>query len=329
MRKEANAAALPNVVVAMATYRRPDCLARILPELVRQTTSYPGAGSVLVVDNDPEGGAYREVLSWADRGVRYAHEPKPGVAAARNKALAEAGDAEVLVFVDDDGLPLDDWLAELIGHWRQWGCAAVAGPVIPRCESGEPDEWVASSGILDRVKRPTGALVQGAGTGNLLLHLPQLRSYGLSFDEEFGLSGGSDTMLTHALIKLGGQIRWCDEAEVYDYFPASRLNRRWILKRSLRTGNDWSRVALALASSPTARMVQRVDLTARGLVRIGRGLIRYVAGAAGAGIAHRATGARMLATGVGVISGAFGFVWVEYRRKPRLDENSPRRVSVM
>jgi hypothetical protein len=197
--------------------------------------------------------------------------------------------------------------------------------VIPRCEDGEPGEWVAGSGILNRIKRPTGAILKGAWTGNLLLHMPQLRSYGLSFDEEFGLSGGSDTMLTHALTKLGGQIRWCDEAEVYDYFPASRLNRRWVLKRSLRTGNDWSRVALALATSPVAKMVQRVDLVARGLVRIVRGMIRYIAGMVGAGIAYRATGACMLATGVGVILGAFGFVWVEYRRKPKLEENRPGR----
>jgi len=325
MRDDTGLRAMPSVVVAMATYRRPACLSRILPELVRQTSSYVGSASILVVDNDPDESARDAVIAWADQGVRYVHEPKPGIAAARNKALAEAGDAELLLFVDDDGLPLDGWFAELVSRWVQWRCAAIAGPVIPRCEGGEPDRWVASSGIMTRVKRPTGTMLRGAGTGNLLLHLPQLRSCGLSFDEEFGLSGGSDTMLTHALIKLGGQIRWCDEAEVYDYFPASRLTRAWVLKRSLRTGNDWSRVALALAASPNARLVVRLDLTARGVVRIGRGLIRYVTGALGGRIADRAIGECMVATGIGVLLGAFGFVWVEYGRANSRGQQRPRR----
>src|SRR5215213_9640016 len=99
MRDDTGLRAMPSVVVAMATYRRPACLSRILPELVRQTSSYVGSASILVVDNDPDESARDAVIAWADQGVRYVHEPKPGIAAARNKALAEAGDAELLLFV--------------------------------------------------------------------------------------------------------------------------------------------------------------------------------------------------------------------------------------
>ncbi len=269
---------LPSVVIAAATFRRPEALERLLPEVVRQSEAYAGESFVLIVDNDPAGGAAGQVGAWASRGVRYVHEPHPGIAAARNRALAEGAAADLLAFIDDDGLPLDGWLQHLVDTWLRYRSAGVSGPVLARFESGEPEPWVANSGVFDRTIRTTGTLVGGAGSGNLLLDLSQLRDRNLTFDEEFGLSGGSDTMLTHALIKDGGQIRWCDEAEIYDYHSADRLSRRWVVKRSFRTGNDWSRVALALTRSPRERLAESAELTARGLWIAGRGLLRSLLG---------------------------------------------------
>ncbi|MCW2812119.1 MAG: hypothetical protein JWP61_2577 [Friedmanniella sp.] len=307
----------PTLVVAMATFRRPDCVDRILPELVRQVTAYPGSASVVVVDNDPEAGAREQVTAWRQEPVRYVHEPAAGIAAARNRALAEAGDAEVLLFVDDDELPLERWVDRMVGSWRQWRCAGVAGPVLARYESVQPDEWIQGSGVFDRRQLPTGTVVAGAGSGNLLLHLPTLASYDLRFDEEFGLSGGSDTMLTRDLSRRGGVIRWCDEAEVYDYQSPDRVSRRWVLRRSFRTGNDWSRVMLALTKGPAATLAQRLELTARGLYRAVGGVATRVRGQLGSDVPAQARGACMVATGLGTVTGAWGVVWVEYGRKPQ------------
>lgn len=303
----------PEVVVAMATFRRPDCLTRILPALAHQVTDYPGAATVLVVDNDPNGGARPAVLGWRGHRVRYVHEPTPGIAAARNRALGEAGRAELLVFIDDDELPLGDWLQQLVDCWRTYCCVAVAGPVLARFE-GTADPWAARSGVFDRVRRDTGTLLAGAATNNLLLHLPQLRALEVVFDEQFGLSGGSDSMLTHTLVSRGAEIRWCDEAEVLDFIPASRISRTWVLRRSYRTGNGWSRVALALADGPAARLWQRVELTARGVVRGGQGLVRWAGGVLSQDLGRRASGSCMVATGLGVVAGAAGLVVVEYGR---------------
>jgi succinoglycan biosynthesis protein ExoM len=306
----------PLLVVAMATFRRPDCLERILPALVAQIDAYGDRASVLVVDNDPAGGAEDAVARWTSRRVRYVHEPRPGIAAARNRALEDAGAAELLVFIDDDEVPLDGWLQSLVDSWLEWRCVAVAGPVVARFEGGTVDQWAASSGVFDRARRATGTVLQGAATNNLLLDLTQLRSYGLGFDESFGLTGGSDTMLTHSLIKRGATIRWCDEAEVLDYIPARRVTRAWVLQRSFRTGNGWSRVALALADPGPGRVTQRLDLTARGVVRILRGVARQASGLFTHRVADRAGGACMVATGVGVILGAYGFAYTEYGRTP-------------
>jgi succinoglycan biosynthesis protein ExoM len=305
---------LPEVVVAVATYRRPAGLGRLLPELVAQLQAYEGPGSVVVVDNDPDGGARDQLAGWADRGVRYVHEPRPGISAARNRALASAGQAALLVFVDDDGLPTPGWLGRMVATWLRWRPTAVSGPAVPRFEEGEPDPWVAGSGVFDRTVRETGTLQGGASSANLLLDLAQLRAYGLEFDEAFGLTGGSDTMLTHAIVAAGGEIRWCDEAEVLDFHSVDRMTRAWVRRRSYRTGNDWSRVALALRSPGPGRFAERLELLARGAFRGATGLANQVRGVVRDDVGRRALGACQVSTAIGVVGGALGVVSVEYGR---------------
>ena len=305
---------LPEVVVAVATYRRPAPLARLLPELVSQLDAYAGRGAVVVVDNDPGAGAREQVAGWADRGVRYVHEPRPGIAAARNRALASAGDAALLLFVDDDGLPTPGWLARMVAAWLRWHPTAVSGPAVTRFEQGEPDAWLLGSGVFDRRVRETGTLVGGASTSNLLLDLAQLRAYGLTFDEAFGLTGGSDSMLTHAIVAAGGEIRWCDEAEVLDFHSADRMTHAWVRRRSHRTGNAWSRVALALSRPGLPRLAERLELVARGLVRGAAGVANQARGAVRGDVGRRALGACQVSTAAGVLGGAVGVVSVEYGR---------------
>ncbi len=306
----------PELVVAMATFRRPACVDRVLPELVRQVKEYPGDASILVVDNDPDAGARDQVEAWSAEQVRYLHEPVAGIAAARNRALSAADPAEVLLFVDDDELPLDGWVQRMVGSWRDWQCAGVAGPVLARYESVQPDAWIQGSGVFDRRQRATGTVVAGAGSGNLLLHLPTLASMDLRFDEKFGLSGGSDTMLTRDLSRRGGVIRWCDEAEVYDYQSPDRVSRSWVLRRSFRTGNDWSRVMLALTPGPAQKGRERLGLSARGFYRALGGAATRLRGHLRSDVSAQARGACMIATGLGTLTGAWGLVWVEYGRQP-------------
>ena len=302
------------MVVAVATYRRPAALARLLPELVAQLDAYAGPGSVVVVDNDPAGGARDQVAAWADRGVRYVHEPSPGIAAARNRALASSGEAALLLFVDDDGLPTPGWLDRMVEAWLRWHPTAVSGPAVPRFEQGEPDAWVAGSGVFERTVRASGTLLGGASSSNLLLDLTQLRAYGLGFDEAFGLTGGSDTMLTHAIVAAGGEIRWCDEAEVLDFHSVDRMTHAWVRRRSYRTGNDWSRVALALRDPGPRRLAERLELLARGAVRGATGLANQARGTLRGDIGRRALGSCQVSTAIGVVGGALGVVSVEYGR---------------
>ena len=261
----------PTVVVGVATYRRPALLKGLLPKLVAQADEL-GNTRVVVVDNDPEESARDVVSALASEGVRYLPEPRPGIAAARNRAIDDAAGADVIVFFDDDEEPTPTWLRSLVEAWQEWRCAAVAGPVISTF-SGEVDPWVRACPTFRPPNRKTGSERGGAGSGNLLIDLAELDRHGLRFDEAFGITGGSDTMLTHTLVHLGGVIRWCNEAVAYEPVPENRATREWVLRRETRTGNGWSRVALTLTSSRSERLRTRIDLILRGLYRMLGGLL--------------------------------------------------------
>ncbi|WP_345710254.1 glycosyltransferase family 2 protein, partial [Kineococcus glutinatus] len=257
---------MTSVVVAVLTYRRPDDLAALLPEVLRQVDDAPLPARLLVVDNDPAGGARDLVAAVTGGRAAYAHEPRPGIAAARNRALDEAAGDDVLVFLDDDERPGGRWLRDLLDTRAATGAAGVVGPVVS--DFAAPlDPWIAAGGFFDRRRLPTGTQVAVAATNNLLLDLRRVRASGVRFDERFGLSGGSDTLFTRQLVAAGLRLVWCDEAVVTDVVPAHRATRGWVLRRALRSGNGWSRTAQALRAPGAARARTRVVLTARRGVR--------------------------------------------------------------
>lgn len=298
------------VVVAVLTYRRNDQLARMLPVLVEQCERL--SARVVVVDNEPLGRAASVVEPWCGTRVAYVHEPRPGLAAARNRALDAAAGANVLVFLDDDETPGADWLLHLVRAWTAWGCTAVAGPV--RWELAVRAPWVSASTVFDRVRRPTGALLRGAATSNILLDLAAVDALGLRFDERFGLSGGEDTMFTHLLVRCGGTIRWIDEAEVVEPVPRSRATRRWVLRRTFRSGTTWSRMHVLLAGSAARRRTARVELVGRGLWRATGGTVGLVTGTVRADLGVRAPALCAVVSGAGMVLGALGYTHREYRR---------------
>lgn len=316
--EEPAAVGVDRVLVAVLTYRRPDDLSAVLPLLTQQVEDLGTGHAVLVVDNDPDGGA-RAAVEGAGGPVRYEHEPRPGIAAARNRALRAAfeGHFDLVVFIDDDERPLPSWLRLLVGTYHAQGRpAGVVGPVVSEY-AVPPDPWVAAGRFFDRRRMPTGTPVTVAATNNLLLDSARVRALGLTFDERFGLSGGSDMLFTRRLSAEGGRMVWCDEAVVVDVVPADRVTRSWVLRRAYRSGNTWSRTSVVLAQGRWGRASVRLRLCGQGTARVAGGLAKMLLGSLTFSRARRAQGRRTLARGAGMLSGVVGVVYLEYGRHGR------------
>lgn len=301
------------LVVAMLTFRRPDDVRAAVPAFLAELGTVDLPAELLVVDNDPDAGARSTVEAVGDPRVRYVHEPRPGIAAGRNRALAECAASQVLVFVDDDERPAPGWLGALLAERERSGAAAVVGAVVSQY-AREPDAWLAAGRFFDRRRLPTGTVVDVAATNNLLLDLDRLRRTGVTFDERFGLSGGSDTLFSRRLAAAGETMVWCDEAVVVDHVPVDRLTRAWVLRRAYRSGNSGAR-AEVLLSRGAARQLVRARYVARGLVRVAGGGARVALGALTRSLAHDARGRRSVQRGRGMVAGALGHVVYEYDRQ--------------
>ncbi|HET8680934.1 MAG TPA: glycosyltransferase [Micromonosporaceae bacterium] len=201
----------PFVTVVVPTCGRPGVLRRCLDGLTR--LDYPGTGyEVVVADNAPHlPGTAALVAGYAagsadDRPeVRYAAEPRRGVAHARNRGLAEAR-GEIVAYADDDVVIDPGWLRALVDGFTDERVAAVTGYVL----AGELDTpaqvWVEQygsfgKGCLPRRFDATGYEVAehgqvrrvGTGPGSLYPYLPG--TYG---------SGASMAFRTEVLRGLGG-----------------------------------------------------------------------------------------------------------------------------
>lgn len=277
---------------------------------------------VLVVDNDPAASARDAVASLGAPDVDYVVEPTPGIAAARNRALDESAEDDLLVFIDDDERPQPNWLASLVDTWKTYRSAAVAGRVVP-VFAGEVDPWIADGRFFIRRSLTTGTVLRAAAAGNLLLDVAQLRSLGVRFDPRLGLGGGEDTLLTRQIVARGGTIVWCGESHAEDLVPVERATRRWVLKRAWSHGNTTAVVDLILATGRRDRTVVRVRSVLGGVARILAGGARAAFGTVIRSNVHSARGLRAAFRGAGMAAAGLGIAYKEYAR-PSTSPDTPR-----
>jgi succinoglycan biosynthesis protein ExoM len=310
------------VTVAILTFRRPDLLRRSLLGVLEQVNQVNQAsrgaisGRVLVIDNDPAASGAPVVEELAEPLLDYVVETAPGIANARNRALAQCTERDVLVFVDDDEYPLPGWLRSLLSLWERSRPAAVGGKVVSDFEV-EPGPWVAAGRYFERRSMPTGTLLTVCATNNLLLDLRQVRALGMTFDDTLGLGGGEDTLFTRQLSGRGLRLVWCEEAVVAEQVPAFRVAPRWVLARSWSHGNTMVTIALRLASSRRARGLARSRAMALGLIRVVAGSGRALLGLMSGRLEHQARGVRSLCRGGGMLTAALGLRYREYAGRRR------------
>jgi succinoglycan biosynthesis protein ExoM len=229
-------------LIAIASYRRPEGLRRLLDSLVPAVGS--SGAEILVVDNDAEGSA-RDVAVGHLAAPTYVVEPAPGIAEARNRALRHFSERHRgIIFVDDDeGVPAS-WLKTLATYAEQTGADVVMGPVESVYPGPTPD-WVRRGGFVQRPILTTGQELRWASTNNTLLFRDMwVRAGRPRFDPAFSVTGGSDADFFRGISKLGGRIFFCADALIFEDVPADRLSLRWLRRRAIRNGIVDTRVRL-------------------------------------------------------------------------------------
>ncbi len=235
----------PQVSVCVPTFRRNDRLLAVLQDLAGQDRL---PDQVVVVDNDPGGGAKPVVEQYRATGlpfrVDYDVQPEPNIAITRNRTV-ELATGDWMAFIDDDERAPRDWLQELLHAAEVFHADGVLAPVEPQVPPSAPG-WIRRGRFYDWPHQPEGAQVplDGMRFGNVLLRSDRLRAENGPFDSRYGLTGGEDTDLLVRLVHKGAKIVWSEKAPVFEPVEPRRLSLQYIALRALGGGQGFARYTL-------------------------------------------------------------------------------------
>ena len=251
---------MPEVTVAIPTFRRPRALERLLLALEKIETT--ASVTVLVADNDAvkhEGSDKCAAIRargyrWPLRSMVVAAR---GIAQVRNALVEVAlGDERMayLAMLDDDEWPQPQWLSALLAEQAKTGAGVLQGSILFEFDQ-PPQDWASAFDGMSDVRHPSGPVEMLQGSGNLLMTRAALETLPAPrFDPAFALTGGEDSDFFVRLKQAGVRFAWSDEGVVHAEVPATRTSLKWALSRAYSIGNSDMRVFLKYAPSFAAQL---------------------------------------------------------------------------
>ena len=231
----------PPVTIIVPTVRRPTGLETALQSLFAQVEVDAVIREIVVVDNDPAGSAWqmidslRRISPWP---LIYVHEPRPGVANARNSALS-ATDAPVIAFLDDDETARPEWLSRLYAAHLELGSDVTFGPIkgIAIGATGDSQSWL--NAFFSRSGPSKTQLIdQAYGCGASIMTRATTLTQSPPFDPDANATGGEDDRLFARLKQGGARFGWAADAWVYEHAPTSRSTPAYALSRAIAYGQS-------------------------------------------------------------------------------------------
>lgn len=284
------------LVVAICTNRAPELVAPTLREVAAQVREVEGSAAILVASGADDPAASRLAVAAAEHGVDATREGRPGLAAARNRAVEGLGDGDVVAFVDDDALPDPGWLRALAARWEDAPPElAVIGGAIDPLWTEPPPAWMSERldivfSLLDRgpgvVALKPG--IEDAWGVNVSFRAGPLRSVG-GFDPMLGPVGGipyfaDETEVQRRLASAGYRGIYAGDVRVRHVVSGARATLRQVFRRrfyagaSMRNTGQWTmgggfaRLGAGLAAAPVAVVRRRPEDLGLAVARAGSGL---------------------------------------------------------
>ncbi|VEP15215.1 Family 2 glycosyl transferase [Hyella patelloides LEGE 07179] len=294
------------VSVCISTYNRPQGLNRLLKGLNRLTFNRISCPEieVIVVDNNTKGiakkvsAAIKEDFRWT---LKTDVEPKQGISYARNKSVSLASPkANFIAIIDDDEVPMPNWLEELLLVQKKYSADIVTGYVISRLPKDIPN-WIVRGKFFENPSFSTGESRHIAFTNNVLVKGEILRKLDRIFDHRFALTGGEDSELFFRLNSMNYKIVWANEAVVEEWISPTRTNLSSILKRGYRSWSTYSLLEKELMPSfkvQGIRIIKGGALILIGLLKLFPAVLL--------GRHMMANGLLFIYRGTGTFSGLFG-----------------------
>jgi glycosyltransferase involved in cell wall biosynthesis len=244
---------------AFCTYNRADRLDRLVTAMREQACPVPF--EILAVNNNSRDDTAAVLDRLAGRPgapLRWVNEPVQGIVAARNRALDEAIGSDILVFIDDDELPLPGLLAGAADAILNEGAQCAGGRVEVDFSRVRRPPWLEDNllGFLAAVDHgPEPFWIADHGTplwtANIAYDMRLFREdQALRFDRRYdrvgdGVGGGEDAIMLRTLVERGARVRYRPDMAVLHDVESWRLRRRYFLRLHYRAGQRYGQFEAA------------------------------------------------------------------------------------
>lgn len=235
---------------AFCTYNRADRLEALVGAMRAQDCPVPF--EILAINNNSSDATpdilYRLAASPGP-ALRWVTEPVQGIVAARNRGLAEAIDSDILVFIDDDEMPLPGLLQAAVDAIVNGGAQCVGGRVELDFTTNSRPLWLEDDllGFLAAVDYGDEPFwIEGPSTpiwtANVAYDMRLFRDDpDLRFDKRYdrighAVGGGSDAVMFRSLLERGARICYRPDMAVRHSVETWRLRRRYFLMLHYRVG---------------------------------------------------------------------------------------------
>lgn len=244
-------AAVPmRLTFAFCTYNRATRLERLVTAMRAQACPIPF--EILAVNNNSQDDTLtvlEKLSALPGPSLRVVTEMQQGIVPARNRAIAEAIDSDILVFIDDDELPLPGTLKAACDAILNEEAQCAGGKVEVDFSGSERPAWLGDEllGFLAEVNHGDAAFwIQDTSrpiwTANIAYDMRIFREdSNLRFDSRYNrvgadVGGGEDAMMFRELLSRGVRIRYRPDMAVLHGVEPWRLKRGYFLRLHYRAG---------------------------------------------------------------------------------------------
>ncbi|KEZ93765.1 glycosyltransferase family 2 protein [Nonlabens ulvanivorans] len=223
------------LTIAICTYSRvkllKKCLDALLPQVNRDDVE------VVVIDNNSKDTTKGlvESLQKEYSFLKYIFEEKQGLSVARNTAWQQSS-ATWIAYLDDDGIPHDNYLKRLIYVIENYDFDCFGGMYYGYYEDEKP-RWISNDfGTKKLIRDDIGVIEKNTLSGGIFNVKRDLLELLDGFKLDYGMTGtvmryGEESELQYRIREKGFVIGFDPELKMDHIVHSSKLALGWHLKR--------------------------------------------------------------------------------------------------
>lgn len=242
--------------ILICTYRRPELLRKILGDLISVVFKDSTHCELIVIDNGGDFYTKKICDEISNHGVNihYVHEPKPGLSAARNRAVSESS-GDWLLFLDDDIRCESDFVQQMLEALKNTDEAIIIPRIITPIDKDWPD-WLRvrlKSGVgqydLGNTKRKIDTTTKVPVGACMCLNRSVYNSFG-PFEEGICRNGeqpfgGEETLLLSRAFESGMAGVYVPHIYVrHEFISTNKVTKNYWIKQGFYGGRSRVRILI-------------------------------------------------------------------------------------